>query len=81
MAHISLFLQFNYFGVKERLPCLLSVDPSELLLDPAEALRITTEALRLWAVAAGYGQACKLYMRVHTFKLRVKLRKGNVLTQ
>ncbi|KAL3049240.1 hypothetical protein OYC64_008664 [Pagothenia borchgrevinki] len=56
---------FNYFGVKERLPCLLSVDPSELLLDPAEALRITTEALRLWAVAAGYGQACKLYIDLY----------------
>ncbi|XP_034078479.1 RNA polymerase II-associated protein 1 [Gymnodraco acuticeps] len=56
---------FNYFGVKERLPCLLSVDPSELLLEPAEALRITTEALRLWAVAAGYGQACKLYIDLY----------------
>ncbi|KAK5916828.1 hypothetical protein CgunFtcFv8_011771 [Champsocephalus gunnari] len=56
---------FNYFGVKQRLPCLLSVDPIELLLEPAEALRITTEALRLWAVAAGYGQACKLYIDLY----------------
>ncbi|KAK5886336.1 hypothetical protein CesoFtcFv8_017379 [Champsocephalus esox] len=56
---------FNSFGVKQRLPCLLSVDPIELLLEPAEALRITTEALRLWAVAAGYGQACKLYIDLY----------------
>ncbi|KAK5857440.1 hypothetical protein PBY51_010688 [Eleginops maclovinus] len=55
----------NSFGVKARLPCLLSVEPSELLLEPAEALRITTEAFRLWAVAAGYGQACKLYIDLY----------------
>lgn len=54
--------QLNSFGVRERLSRLLSAEPSELLLEPTEALRITTEAYRLWAVAAGYGQACKLYM-------------------
>lgn len=37
------------------------VDPSEMLLEAGEALRCTTEALRLFAVAAGYGQACSLY--------------------
>uniref|UniRef100_A0A667YFU6 RNA polymerase II associated protein 1 n=1 Tax=Myripristis murdjan TaxID=586833 RepID=A0A667YFU6_9TELE len=52
----------NSLGARERLSRLLSVEPSELLLEPAEALRITTEAYRLWAVAAGYGQACNLYM-------------------
>uniref|UniRef100_A0AAQ5YKP3 RNA polymerase II associated protein 1 n=1 Tax=Amphiprion ocellaris TaxID=80972 RepID=A0AAQ5YKP3_AMPOC len=52
----------NSLGVRERLSCLLSAEPSELLLEPTEALRITTEAYRLWAVSAGYGQACKLYM-------------------
>ncbi|KAM3594246.1 uncharacterized protein V6R79_004737 [Siganus canaliculatus] len=51
----------NSFGVKERLSHLLSAEPAELLLEVTEALRITTEAYRLWAVAAGYGQACKLY--------------------
>ncbi|XP_070698735.1 RNA polymerase II-associated protein 1 isoform X2 [Pempheris klunzingeri] len=55
----------NSFGVRERLSCLLSADPSELLLGPTEALRITTEAYRLWAVAAGYGQACKLYIDLY----------------
>lgn len=54
--------QLNSLGVCEHLSCLLSAEPSELLLDPSEALRITTEAYRLWAVAAGYGQACKLFM-------------------
>ncbi|XP_029316428.1 LOW QUALITY PROTEIN: RNA polymerase II-associated protein 1 [Cottoperca gobio] len=55
----------NYLGVRERLPCLLSAEPSELLLEPAAALRVTTEAFRLWAVAAGYGQACKLYIDLY----------------
>jgi len=55
--------------VKERLPCLLSTEPGELLLEPSEALRTTTEAYRLWAVAAGYGQACTLYMQVDPFNL------------
>ncbi|XP_041827355.1 RNA polymerase II-associated protein 1 [Melanotaenia boesemani] len=55
----------NSLGVKERLSCLLSAEPSELLLQPTEALRITTEAYRLWAVAAGYGQACKLYIDLY----------------
>lgn len=60
--------QLNSFGVRERLSLLLSAKPSELLLEPAEALRITTEAYRLWAVAAGYGQACKSYMQVNTLQ-------------
>ncbi|XP_041668560.1 RNA polymerase II-associated protein 1 [Cheilinus undulatus] len=55
----------NSVGVRERLSCLLSAEPSELLLEPAEALRITTEAFRLWAVAASYGQACQLYIDLY----------------
>ncbi|XP_068582491.1 RNA polymerase II-associated protein 1 [Cebidichthys violaceus] len=55
----------NSLGVKERLPRLLSAEPGELLLEPTEALRISTEAYRLWAVAAGYGQACKLYIDLY----------------
>lgn len=54
--------QLNSLGVRERLSCLLSAEPRELLLEPTEALRITTEAYRLWVIAAGYGQACQLYM-------------------
>ncbi|XP_037343044.2 RNA polymerase II-associated protein 1 isoform X2 [Pungitius pungitius] len=56
---------FNSLGVRERLPCLLSVEPAELLVEPTEALRITTEAYRLWAVAAAYGQACQLYIDLY----------------
>lgn len=67
--------QLNSLGVRERLSCLLSAEPTELLLEPAEALRVTTEAYRLWAVAAGYGQACKLYMQVNTFELTTGDRK------
>ncbi|KAJ8353581.1 hypothetical protein SKAU_G00211480 [Synaphobranchus kaupii] len=48
-------------GARERLSCLLALQPKDLPLEPGEALRISTEALRLWAVAAGYGQACDLY--------------------
>ncbi|MEQ2170119.1 hypothetical protein GOODEAATRI_032005 [Goodea atripinnis] len=59
---LLLLPQLNSLGVRERLSCLLSAEPNELLMDPNEALRITTEAYRMWAVAAGYGQACQLYM-------------------
>lgn len=54
--------QLNSLGVRERLSCLLTAEPNELLMEPKEALKITTEAYRLWAVAAGYGQACQLYV-------------------
>ncbi|XP_061751810.1 RNA polymerase II-associated protein 1 isoform X2 [Nerophis ophidion] len=60
----------NSFGVRERLSRLLSVEPSELLLEPREALRITTESYRMWAVAAGYGQACDLYIDLYPALVR-----------
>lgn len=70
LIRISLFasllsFQLNSFGVTERLSRLLSSEPGELLLEQSEAVRITAEAYRLWAVAAGYGQASKLYMSVN----------------
>ncbi|CAJ1073547.1 RNA polymerase II-associated protein 1 [Xyrichtys novacula] len=55
----------NSLGVRERLSCLLSAEPSELLLEPSEAVRITTEAFRMWTLAAGYGQACQLYIDLY----------------
>ncbi|KAM9787548.1 RNA polymerase II-associated protein 1 isoform 1-T2 [Syngnathus typhle] len=55
----------NSAGVRERLCRLLSAEPSEILLDPRKALGITTEAYRMWAVAAGYGQACDLYIDLY----------------
>ncbi|MEQ2311659.1 hypothetical protein AMECASPLE_022612, partial [Ameca splendens] len=60
----------NSLGVRERLSCLLSAEPNELLMDPNEALRITTEAYRMWAVAAGYGQACQLYIDLYPALVR-----------
>lgn len=60
----------------ERLSHLLSAEPAELLLEKSEALRITTEAYRLWAVAAGYGQACKLYTSVNFDKLAATCRQS-----
>lgn len=63
LQYLLLFLlQLNSAGVRERLSRLLSAEPSDLLLESRKALRITTEAYRMWAVAAGYGQACDLYM-------------------
>lgn len=65
VVDVSLFApQLNCVGARERLAHLLSAEPSELLLDPTEALRLTTEAYRLWAVAAGYGQACEMFVWV-----------------
>uniref|UniRef100_A0A7N6BA58 RNA polymerase II associated protein 1 n=1 Tax=Anabas testudineus TaxID=64144 RepID=A0A7N6BA58_ANATE len=60
----------NSLGVSERLSCLLSAEPRELLLDQTQALRITTEAYRLWTVAAAYGQACKLFITLSFFIFR-----------
>nr|XP_057946974.1 RNA polymerase II-associated protein 1 isoform X3 [Doryrhamphus excisus] len=60
----------NSFSVRERLSCLLSAEPSELLLEPYEALSVTTEAYRMWAVAAGYGQACDLYIDLYPALVR-----------
>ncbi|KAK7904347.1 hypothetical protein WMY93_016954 [Mugilogobius chulae] len=60
----------NSFGVKERLSCLLSAEPGDLLLGEAEAIRICTEAYRLWAVAARYGQACELYLDLYPALLK-----------
>ncbi|XP_020569360.1 RNA polymerase II-associated protein 1 isoform X1 [Oryzias latipes] len=68
----------NSLGVKERLSRLLGAEPSELLLEPSEALRVTTEAYRFWAVAAGYGQACQLYIDLYSALLK-SLQSGHRL--
>ncbi|RVE57278.1 hypothetical protein OJAV_G00214540 [Oryzias javanicus] len=68
----------NSLGVKERLSRLLSAEPAELVLEPSEAVRITTEAYRFWAVAAGYGQACQLYIDLYSALLN-SLQSGHRL--
>lgn len=47
--------------MKSRLSRFIAEDPLDLPLPREEAVRLSTEAFRLWAVAAGYGQACDLY--------------------
>lgn len=65
LVSVPLFApQLNSVGARERLAHLLSAELPELLLDSTEALRLTTEAYRLWAVAAGYGQACEMFVWV-----------------
>ncbi|XP_056122321.1 RNA polymerase II-associated protein 1 [Rhinichthys klamathensis goyatoka] len=66
----------NSLGGKELLSRLVVVDPSEMLLEAGEALRCTTEALRLFAVAAGYGQACSLYTDLYPVLVK-RLQAGN----
>ncbi|XP_028293418.1 RNA polymerase II-associated protein 1 isoform X3 [Gouania willdenowi] len=61
---------FNSLGARERLSCLLSAEPSELLLESSEAFRVTTEAYRLWAVATAYGQACQLFIDIYPALVR-----------
>uniref|UniRef100_A0A3Q2P2A8 RNA polymerase II associated protein 1 n=1 Tax=Fundulus heteroclitus TaxID=8078 RepID=A0A3Q2P2A8_FUNHE len=54
--------------------------PNELLMEPNEALRISTEAYRLWAVAAGYGQACQLYIDLYPALVRTLQSAGGVVS-
>nr|XP_056707727.1 RNA polymerase II-associated protein 1 [Euleptes europaea] len=51
----------NKYEMKNRLSRFVAEDPKDLSLRREEAIRLSTEAFRLWAVAAGYGQACDLY--------------------
>ncbi|XP_026085453.1 RNA polymerase II-associated protein 1-like [Carassius auratus] len=68
----------NSFGGKELLSRFVVVEPSEMLLETGEALRCSTEALRLFAVAAGYGQACNLYTNLYPVLVK-RLQAGNRL--
>ncbi|KAL4656489.1 RNA polymerase II-associated protein 1 isoform X1 [Arapaima gigas] len=60
----------NSLGARERISCFVALEPQDMLLEPREALWISTEALRLWAVAAGYGQACDLYRDLYPILMR-----------
>lgn len=53
--------QLNKFELKSRLSRFVAEEPVDVPLPREEAVRLSTEAFRLWAVAAGYGQACDLY--------------------
>ncbi|NXK54387.1 RPAP1 protein, partial [Chauna torquata] len=61
----------NKFEMKSRLIRFIAEDPQDLLLPREEAIRLSTEAFRLWAVAAGYGQACDLYRDLYPVLVRI----------
>ncbi|KAM9291758.1 RNA polymerase II-associated protein 1 isoform 2-T2 [Morus bassanus] len=61
----------NKFEMKNRLSRFIAEDPLDLLLPREEAIRLSTEAFRLWAVAAGYGQACDLYRDLYPVLVRI----------
>ncbi|XP_008939855.1 PREDICTED: RNA polymerase II-associated protein 1, partial [Merops nubicus] len=61
----------NQFEMKSRLSRFIAEDPLDLLLPREEAIRLSTEAFRLWAVAAGYGQACELYRDLYPVLVRI----------
>ncbi|NXM30805.1 RPAP1 protein, partial [Oxyruncus cristatus] len=61
----------NKFEMKGRLSRFIAEDPRDLLLPREEAIRLSTEAFRLWAVAAGYGQACDLYSDLYPVLVRI----------
>ncbi|NWU65977.1 RPAP1 protein, partial [Pterocles burchelli] len=61
----------NKFEMKSRLSRFIAEDPLDLLLPREEAIRLSTEAFRMWAVAAGYGQACDLYSDLYPVLVRI----------
>ncbi|NXA36352.1 RPAP1 protein, partial [Eudromia elegans] len=61
----------NKLEMKSRLSRFVAEDPLDLLLPREEAIRLSTEAFRLWAVAAGYGQACDLYRDLYPVLVRI----------
>ncbi|NXI57767.1 RPAP1 protein, partial [Chloroceryle aenea] len=61
----------NQFEMKSRLSRFIAEDPLDLPLPREEAIKLNTEAFRLWAVAAGYGQACDLYRDLYPVLVRI----------
>nr|XP_021142896.1 RNA polymerase II-associated protein 1 isoform X1 [Columba livia]XP_021142897.1 RNA polymerase II-associated protein 1 isoform X1 [Columba livia]XP_021142898.1 RNA polymerase II-associated protein 1 isoform X1 [Columba livia] len=61
----------NKFEMKSRLSRFIAEDPLDLPLPREEAVRLSAEAFRLWAVAAGYGQACDLYRDLYPVLVRI----------
>ncbi|NXS53434.1 RPAP1 protein, partial [Brachypteracias leptosomus] len=61
----------NQFEMRSRLSRFIAEDPLDLPLPRDEATRLSTEAFRLWAVAAGYGQACDLYRDLYPVLVRI----------
>ncbi|XP_018087435.1 RNA polymerase II associated protein 1 S homeolog isoform X1 [Xenopus laevis] len=53
------------FDLKKRLSRFVAQEPQDLPLQKEEAERMSMETFRMWAVAAGYGQACDLYRELY----------------
>ncbi|KAG8561002.1 hypothetical protein GDO81_015211, partial [Engystomops pustulosus] len=56
----------NTFDMRSRLSRFVVQEPQDLPLLKGEAERLSTETFRLWAVAAGYGQACDIYRDLYS---------------
>ncbi|XP_075049158.1 RNA polymerase II-associated protein 1 isoform X2 [Mixophyes fleayi] len=61
----------NTFDMKSRLSRFVVQEPQDLPLPREEAERLSTETFRLWAVAAGYGQACDIYRDLYPVLLGI----------
>ncbi|XP_041255053.1 RNA polymerase II-associated protein 1 isoform X3 [Onychostruthus taczanowskii] len=61
----------NKFEMKSRLSRFVAEEPLDVPLPREEATRLSTESFRLWAVAAGYGQACDLYSDLYPVLVRI----------
>ncbi|NWR98535.1 RPAP1 protein, partial [Motacilla alba] len=61
----------NKFEMKSRLSRFIAEEPLDVPLPREEATRLSTEAFRLWAVAAGYGQACDLYSDLYPVLVKI----------
>ncbi|XP_068110392.1 RNA polymerase II-associated protein 1 [Hyperolius riggenbachi] len=67
------------FDVKSRLARFVVQEPQDLPLPRDEAERLTTETFRLWAIAAGYGQACDLYRELYPAVIRILQSLPNII--
>ncbi|KAM4690515.1 RNA polymerase II-associated protein 1 [Rhinophrynus dorsalis] len=70
----------NTFDMKSRLSRFVAQEPQDFPLQREEAERLSTETFRLWAVAAGYGQACDLYKELYPVLVRVLQALPNLIT-
>uniref|UniRef100_A0A8C5MJR7 RNA polymerase II associated protein 1 n=1 Tax=Leptobrachium leishanense TaxID=445787 RepID=A0A8C5MJR7_9ANUR len=61
----------NAFDVKSRLSRFVAQEPQDLPLPREEAEKLNVETFLLWAVAAGYGQACDLYRELYPVLVRI----------
>ncbi|XP_063803992.1 RNA polymerase II-associated protein 1 isoform X2 [Pseudophryne corroboree] len=59
------------FDMKSRLSRFVVQEPQDIPLPREESERLSTETFRLWAVAAGYGQACDIYSDLYPVLVRI----------